>query len=287
MKLVFRVVLSAVAYFVGVVLTRLFSDALGLPGLPAHPGATQQRTLLLLALAVPLLSLSLVPLALGIGGRWVRRWLTIAFVLFVCVGLNTVIEWLVFTQRSQYASPWMSIYFLIPTASAAAVLVLPLRRVEVQPMARYGLAGWMWRVFVAWLAFPMIYLVFGMCVTPFVSAHYRAGDAGLVIPPMSIILLTQMLRSVLFLASSLVVISVWSQSRLRLILAMGLAQATMVGFFGLVQGYWLSPMLRLAHGIEITADSFAYAAVLALLFVDRSPTAAEPTLRMAAVKTIS
>jgi hypothetical protein len=81
-----------------------------------------------------------------------------------------------------------------------------------------------------------------------------------------VILRTQLLRSLLFLGSSLPAILLWTGSRRCLILALGLAHSVLVGLYGLSQAYWMPVPLRVLHSVEITADSFAYAYVLARLF---------------------
>jgi hypothetical protein len=117
------------------------------------------------------------------------------------------------------------------------------------------------------LAFPLVYFVFGMMIAPIVVPHYNAGIAGLRIPPIDVVFRTQLLRSLLFLLSALPIIRLWRRSRAQLILALGLAFTATVGLYGLLQASWLPMVLRITHSLEITADSFAYAAVLTLLFV--------------------
>jgi hypothetical protein len=112
-----------------------------------------------------------------------------------------------------------------------------------------------------------------MCVGPFVIDYYRQGALWWRIPPVDVILRTQLLRSLLFLGASLPVILLWAGSRRRLILALGLAHAAMVGLNGLSQAYWMPSVPRVLHSLEITADSFAYALVLVWLFFPRSRTA--------------
>jgi hypothetical protein len=45
------------------------------------------------------------------------------------------------------------------------------------------------------LAFPVIYFMFGMTVAPFVAPVYRAGVAGLTIPPFSVMLPVELVRA--------------------------------------------------------------------------------------------
>ncbi len=122
------------------------------------------------------------------------------------------------------------------------------------------------RIGVTWLAWPIIYFFFGMCVSPIVVPYYNAGIAGLRIPALSTILAVQLVRSVIFLAASLPFIALWKGSRRGLWLALGLAHAFTVGLYGLVGATFLPMVLRVTHSVEIAGDSFAYAGLLVLLF---------------------
>jgi hypothetical protein len=147
-------------------------------------------------------------------------------------------------------------------------------------LPRHAAVGWIWRVALAVLAFPVIHFVFGMMVGPFVAPYYNGGGPlGLVIPPPGVILRTLVIRSAIFLIGSLPAVILWTGSRRGLIGALGLAHAALVGLYGMAQvGSLFPPILRILHGIEITADSFAYAAVLVWLFTDRSAVAGTQNL---------
>ena len=107
--------------------------------------------------------------------------------------------------------------------------------------------------------------------------YYNAGIAGLRIPALSTILVVQLVRSVIFLAASLPFIALWKGSRRGLWLALGMAHAFTVGFYGLVGATFLPMVLRVAHSVEIAGDSFAYAGLLVLLFAAPSKIANSTT----------
>jgi hypothetical protein len=268
MKLLARIILSGLAYVLGTIVTGMVAGPLHFPAMESPAGVSPATFLKMSLLATPLLAASVVFLASGLKGTWLKRWGAIAALLFVTLGLNTVIELLIFSNMIKSGGALTSVHWLIPCALAAAVLTFPGGERAGTTITRSGLGamGWGWRLGVAWLAFPVIYLVFGMCVAPFVVEQYKAGVAGLTLPPMSTIMPVQLLRSALFLAVSLPAILLWTRSRGQLIVALGMAHAVTVGIFGLVQAFWLPTVLRVAHSLEITADSFAYAAVLGLLF---------------------
>lgn len=274
MKAVGKILAVAVAYVLGVFITGMLGPMLHFPAYPVPAGFDAQKAFLLMIAATPLLAVGLVPLASGMRGHWISRCLAMGVLLFVAIGLNTIIEALIFTNMLKGSSPWLSVHSLFPCFFAAAVLAWGFGSSEGSTALRLQSAGgWSWRILLAWLAFPACYYVFGMCVAPFVIDAYNAGIAGLMIPAQSVIIRTQLLRSAIFLAASFPAILLWKESRGQFIFAMGLAHAMAVGIFQLIQGSFLPGVLRVAHSIEITADSFAYAAVLGLLFISKQRTA--------------
>jgi len=130
-----------------------------------------------------------------------------------------------------------------------------------------GAGEWAWRFVAAVCAFPVVYWTFGMMVAPWVLEYYKQGQFGLTLPSTGVIVLVQLLRSSLFFLAALPIIIVWSGSRLKLTVLLGFAFFVLVGLFGMIQSYWLAPILRVLHNIEILADSVVYAGILAVLFV--------------------
>jgi hypothetical protein len=126
--------------------------------------------------------------------------------------------------------------------------------------------AWTWRVAAAWLSWPVIYFFFGSCIAPIVVPYYNAGVAGLRIPPTGIIITTQLIRSPIFLVTSLIFVVLWKGSRRNLWLTLGLAHAFTIGLYGLVGATFLPMVLRVTHTVEMTCDAFAYAGLLVLLF---------------------
>jgi hypothetical protein len=108
-----------------------------------------------------------------------------------------------------------------------------------------------------------MYFVFGMMVAPFVAAFYRSDVSFLVIPPLSTILPVQVLRSSLFLLASApflvsgLVPARHLSSRSVSSTAISSVSARSLG----------CPRPSVSHSLEITADSFVYAAALVFLLV--------------------
>jgi hypothetical protein len=264
-----KLLLAPVAYGLGMVLSGMLIAALHLPTTPPVPGDTRsmETQFLISLLLSPLLVASLLPLAEGMRGKWIQRCLAIAGLLFVTLGLNTIIELTVFSTMLPDKNLLVSAIFVLPALFLGALATFGKARSEPSTFASTNAAGWAWRLPVAWLAFPVIYFFFGMCIAPIVVPYYNAGVAGLIIPPIDVIFRTQLVRSLIFLAASFPAVLLWTKSRTQFIVAMGLVHAMTVGVFQLAQANFLPTVLQVTHSVEITADSFAYAAVLGFLFI--------------------
>ncbi len=274
MNTLIRIVVAAIAYVLGTVVMGVLAPVLHLPELKQLPGSTPQQAMLLMVLASPLLIFGLLPLAAHLKGPWLQRCAALALLLYVTLGLNTLMEAKIFTDVLP-GSPWLaSLQWVLPALLTAAAVTYRFGEPQAATggLGNFAAPGWIWRVGVAWLLWPFIYFFFGMCVSPFVVHYYQAQSSalGLHIPPFAVMIRTQLLRSVLFLAASLPLIVLWTKSRRYLIFALGLAHAMTVGIFPLVQSTFFPMEMRIAHGLEITADSFAYAALLGLLFARSS-----------------
>lgn len=271
MRTIGKILLCALVYVIGIIVSGMLAPLLHFPPLQAPAFIDVKKAFLFTVLSTPLLAAGFAPLASGLRGSWSKRWLAIGTLLFVAIGLNTVIELLIFSTMYKGSNATLSVHWLIPCLLLAAVLAFSFGSSEGASMLRpCGVAAWSWRLVLAWLAFPAAYYLFGICVSPFIMNAYHGGVPWLTIPPQTVILKTQLLRSATFLAASFPAILLWKKSRGQFIFAMGLAHAMAVGIYQLVQAVFLPVSLRIAHSAEITGDSFVYAAVLGLLFISKT-----------------
>jgi hypothetical protein len=262
LKLAACVTTFAVSLFTGGILIHVLH--LTIAGPPSH--TSQQTQLLLSLVAGVLLVLGIVPLARRLTGSFALRWIALGSFVFLALGVNTMIELTIYSFLfGGDVAAQAILYFVQAVFLGAAVAFFFGTEEKAAGLPDRGWVAWTGRGIAAWVGFPVIYFFFGLCIAPIVVPYYQAGVAGLRIPPLSAILQVQLLRSAIFLASSLPLIALWKGSRRELWLTLGLAHAVTVGIFGLVQATFMPGVLRVVHSLEITADSFAYAGLLVLL----------------------
>ena len=224
--------------------------------------------LILVLAAGASLTLGVYFIARGLAGSAVVRAAALALFLALALGVNTILDGVIYTDLFDGLVPaTVLLYSVVALFLGTALGFFFGMKTPPTGFGRFAPLGWIGRVLVAWLAWPVVYLFFGACVAPIVVPFYRAGGVpGLHIPPMGTIMGVQLVRSLLFLVASLPLIKLWTGSRRGLWLALGLAHTFAVGIYGLVAAAFLPAVMRVAHGTEITCDSFAYAGLLVILF---------------------
>ncbi len=269
--------LGGLAFVAGTVLGSMLAASVGLPA-PAVPEGTDPQTLLLVQLLTsPLLALALGFLSRRLQGGFIARWLILSLLTWLAYSVNTLLEASIFTTLAA-ASPFTAVIQLVGSFACGAAVAALFRPEEAgQPFPAAVRAffsprpwgQWVWQLALAGVLFMPIYLFFGRMVVPFTYEYYREGLVGLTAPGWDRILPVLFIRSVLFLVASLPVLVTWSDSRPRLVLALGFAMFVLVGALGLLGGYWLPLSVRVFHGLEILADSLVYAWALTILLVSR------------------
>ena len=269
---IWKTLVIAAAYFLGTMISGAMIAAAGMPW-PAFPNPPSPTVELLLNVISSLLVAGCIALlALGVRGSQPVRWLVLAAFTYVIFGLNNQIEAAAFTAFGGTAA--MIVFFVAPCllGAAAAVWLVgpsPSRPPHSMPHVR-AVSTWWWRVVVAWLAFPVIYVFFGMLVSPIVVPFYKDPSFGLTLPGWNTIFPVVLLRSALALAVTLPVLVLWSRSRRALFVSLAGAFFAFMGLIGLAATTFFPPTLRVAHSIEILGDSLVYALILVALFVPRA-----------------
>ena len=271
---IWRVPLCAFAYIAGTMASARLVSAIGMKLPPIPEQANEQMMGLCLLISSCVLAIGVGPLARRIRARYWVRCLILAALTYVCIGLNTPIEAAIFTNIDGMRT--MVVFSLLPCllfGGVTALLFKPSGKAEPfgQQVLHFfsgrSVQKWAWRLAAAVCAFPVIYWTFGMMVAPWVIEYYKQGQFGLTLPGTGVIILTQLLRSSLFFLAALPILIVWSGSKRELTVLLGFAFFVLVGLFGMIQTYWLGPVLLVVHSVEILVDSMVYAGVLSLLFV--------------------
>lgn len=280
-----RIVLCGLVFACAMSLSAPLVSALGLAMISVPEGVNRQAMALASLLVSPLLPLALAPLAARMAGGFAVRSASLALFAYVALGLNTMIEARIFsTMVGPGALAGMCVFYILPCLALglAVAAAFPARDSRPAPVPHRSAAAWAGRFAIAWLAFPLAYLFFGSLISPLVIDPYRQGVAGLALPPMSVILATQLGRSLLFLGSVLPLVLLWSGAWRPLAVRLGWAWWVLVGLYGLSTAFWMPSNLRLIHALEIGADSFVHAFLLVWALRAPSRLAAAAVSRSAA-----
>ena len=269
-----KIILGVLAYLIGILAGGFLNEMLWIP-VPALPTGADAATLGLYQAVISLLFvLTLVCVSRNISGRYSTRWFVMTTFSWIAFSLNTYLEAKIFTAFDA-ASVYMLIYQFCACFVTAGVVawLFPPRKLKTDVgmdirsfFNQYPMGGWVWRLLATLLTFPAAYLLFGLMVGPFVTGFYEQQYAGLVLPGWGEILPTLFLRSLLFFAACLPVVLLWQRSRRTLILILGSALFMLVGGLYMLQSYWYPTIMRVAHSLEILADSFVYAGAVGFLW---------------------
>lgn len=283
---VWRLALVAVAFTVGVVAGGILPTLVGLQAPPMPEGTDQMTVFAYMLLASVVVALAQSFLARRLPGRFVVRW-----------GVLAAFTWLLHVAMFVEAGIFMEgggtlftiLLYFVPSVFSAAATAALFRRDGAQKGAfsaavrRFFSArpagGWAWRLALVWVAFPLIYIGFGLLVVPLTYAFYEGGAYGLTAPAWGQIIPVQMARSALLIAASLPVVAAWQGSRRGLWAALGFAVWVLIGLEWMITSYWFDPALRIFHSLEVLGDAAVFSGLLVALLVPGA--AAEPATHRA------
>lgn len=205
----------------------------------------------------------------GIGGSLKEKFLiSILFTLFG-FSIGITIESAIYSDTSSYHLTILLLLFPMVLYSLIASLVTKHKQ-NFEPFVSkvqnyfnlWSFGVWVQKVLLAIIAFPLIYFIFGIVASPFVTKYYNELIEGLTIPRPETIILIQLFRSTLFLIITIPIIICWTKSKIQLILSLGLAHFVMVFAYDIYLAIVMPLELVLIHGIEIALDSFIYSLIL-------------------------
>ncbi len=118
MKLTGKILLSTLVLICSTILAGAILSALPLSPPASLPGTAPSLALMLVSSFV--LVIGLVPIASGIRGRYVIRWLAIALMLYLATGVNTAIELTIFGTYG--GERYLVVFYFLCFATTAAAL---------------------------------------------------------------------------------------------------------------------------------------------------------------------
>lgn len=270
-----KILFGGLAFYAGIVLGGMLSLLLGLP-LPSMPEGVDSSTLLYVTLSTSvLLAGALAFVSARLGGGFLARWLILTFLVWIAYGVNTYLEASIFTTMT---GPSFVIIYLVAGLVCSALMAAWFRPADAGDgfpararrfFSARPASNWTWRLAAAYLAFPAAYLFFGTLVQPFTLRYYQQGMFNLTAPGWGTILPILAFRSLLFVLATLPVLITWTESRASLFFTLGLVLFLLVGGLGLLQAVWYPPVIRIAHSVEILADSLMQSAGLVFLLVNK------------------
>ena len=221
-----KIPLCGFLFLIGFIPGGQLAAAVGLPApempVGADPAIIAQSTLL----TSLLLALGLSAVSRGLSGRFLSRWLIIFFFTWIAYGVNTYFEAMIFSTMS--ATSLYAVVLYLPASlfcSAAVAWLFPpvvkgegfLTRVRTFFAGR-TFDSWAWRLFAAFLAFPLVYFIFGNLIAPIVLPYYLQGSNELALPGWGQLLPVIAIRSLFFLLVCLPILIAWNLSNRRLFL---------------------------------------------------------------------
>lgn len=270
MKAVGKFVLCYLACLASMAILEPLQRVWQLP-MPEMPTGLDARLQVWLSAASGLILIAgLVPMAMRLGGKLHERMGAWFFFLMFSLGLNTTLEASIFTGFASRGVNGLLAYYLSLSLLVGAAMGWGYRTQQnAGSLLPRTPMQWIRGVLPSWLLWPVIYILFGAMVAPIVLPYYLSHFASLKLPTLQAILAMQLLRGALFLVSALPLIALYQGSRKQLWWRLGLAHATITGIYPLASASFYPAVMRLAHGTEITLDSFAYAGVLVWLLTKR------------------
>ncbi len=273
---VWRVVVGGLVFAATLILSRLLLQTLGW-GLARAPAQASEEVAGYYLLGGSIgLAAGTAWVVQGLKASTLKRWSVASAFVFVGFALSTTVEAGIYSASDGVILTVL--LFLLPCL-ALSTLQVTLFRVDKEagpggteaPGREPARRDWTWRLAAAVLAFPVVYFVFGIIVSPIVATYYTEGVAGLVLPSTVLIVGTQILRGILHVAIVLLVMRIWCRSRRQLVMALTAAFFVFVTMYDVVLAYEMPAVLIVTHAVEVLADSFVFSWTVVLLLAPLQP----------------
>jgi hypothetical protein len=205
----------------------------------------------------------------GIGGSKIERILISSVFILIGFSIGVTIESAIYSDVESYH---MSIILLLLPMILYAIIITIITDTKklLQPFDKrlmsyfktWSKKSWLKKILLAIISFPIIYFIFGIIASPFVTNYYSKLVGGLQLPDPGLIIGIQLIRSILFLITTIPLIVNWTSTKTKLIISLSIAHFVMVFAYDIYLAIVMPVELVIIHGVEIAADSFIYSWIL-------------------------
>lgn len=272
--LLWRSLVVALGYTVAVIIGGILTQILGLPIPSVAAGLDQTQMLVATFLAGLLVGLTLGPLSRRLTLPTAQRAVLLFMLLLMLSSVINFIETLFFTTTpvaEQVTGVVTSGVGYIGLALLLALLFRPeavergLLTALRESLGQRGWTSWTWRFLLAGFLYMPTYLLFGFVVSPIVVPYYEGLGLDLVIPGFGVMLPLAVFRGLLYVLTLFPLVAVLRGSRRSVAFWVILTLTVLVAGLPLLSVVWWPVTLRLAHGLEITADSIVHGLIIVWL----------------------
>jgi hypothetical protein len=215
-----KILLLSIVLAGGLVISRILLFKLGffIPRLPQQ--ADEASAVYYLFIGSLLLASGWFYLIRGIGGSIKQRIVISSLFTLVGFSIAVTIESAIYSDVGSYH---MTILLLILPMIFYAVIgsIITASKKPVQSFGKRALSYfktwskrvWLRKIILAIISFPIIYFIFGIIASPFVTNYYSNLVGGLKLPDTGTIIAVQLIRSILFLVITFPVLINWTSSK--------------------------------------------------------------------------
>lgn len=208
------------------------------------------------------------------------RYFIILLVLYVVGFANNIMEYYFFSTATIIRILHESVYMLSAHLAVATIIFFLFQPTHVtenltthlkEYFAQRSFSSWIWRFIVAALLYFVIYLTFGAIVSPIVLPYYHDPSLGLELTleralSFNVIIPLEFMRGLIYTIVLLPIIVVSKMQGQELIFWLGTILTLVGAVAPLLSNQQWPIILRVVHGLEITADSFTFSYILSKLF---------------------
>jgi hypothetical protein len=214
----------------------------------------------------------------GIGGSKMERILISSVFMLVGFSLGVTIESAIYSDVESYHMsiillllPMILYSIIITIITDTKKLLQPFNKRLLTYFKTWSKKSWLKKILLAIISFPIIYFIFGIIASPFVTNYYSKLVGGLQLPDPGTIIGVQLIRSILFFAITIPMIINWTSTKTKLIISLSIAHFVMVFAYDIYLAIVMPVELVIIHGFEIAADSFIYSWILVKIVVHSLP----------------